>query len=140
MTHTARWLGGIVVVFFLVAIYLLIEIATIESSFYLAKSSRLPRWFEVPPGLERDNVSVRLTYHTVSGPTYTLFGPNGDIESVSGTSRLHPTLENKPGDYYPKFTIESANGVREIFMFTRMEPVFYVFDGDVMTSTLPRVE
>src|SRR5258707_11071648 len=35
-----------------------------ESSFELARESRLPRWFTLPPGLSRSDVSVRLAYYS----------------------------------------------------------------------------
>jgi hypothetical protein len=34
-----------------------------ESSFELARESRLPRWFTLPPGVSRSDVSVTLVYY-----------------------------------------------------------------------------
>ena len=37
-----------------------------ESTFQLAKESRLPKWFVIPPGLARADVSVTMNYYVTS--------------------------------------------------------------------------
>ncbi len=68
----------------------------VESSFKLARESRLPKWFTVPPGLTRTDVSVTLNFYTspLRGPDakFILKDRNGKkLAAVKGrTKELSP--------------------------------------------------
>lgn len=37
----------------------------VESNFHLSKESRIPKWFSIPAGLSREDVTVTLFYYIV---------------------------------------------------------------------------
>jgi hypothetical protein len=108
-----------------------------ESDFTLAQESRLPRWFSLPPGVQRGRVTVSLVYYTapLSGPpvaTVALRGSAGQtLDHVVATmSELH-TLQPYSGTGpmpYPIYEVLTANGITEVIEHRRMEPIFYVND------------
>jgi len=106
-----------------------------ESTFKLAQESRLPKWFTLPAGLGRSDVTVRMdNYVESSGRTaiFTLLDLNGrTLSEVKGTLRgMEPLkLRNSPGgnpEGYPSFELVTANGVTEIVEHRRREPIFYI--------------
>lgn len=116
-----------------------------ESSFTLAQESRLPKWFTIPSGLSRADVTVRMNNYIESSrrtATFTLLDMKGrTLAEVKGKLRgLEPmTLRNsRPGlpDRYPSYEIITANGITEIVEHRKMEPVFYVTDDPVIWAEL----
>jgi len=130
-----------------------------ESSFELARESRLPKWFALPSGLSRSDVTVTMDYYIGSHlrtATFTLLkinkdsrGPEGrpsgqKLAEVNGTEKgLEPlTLKNNPRPQsgypipYPSYEIITVNGVTEVIEHRRMEPIFYITDDPAVLSEL----
>ena len=117
----------------------------IESNFELARESRVPSWFDIPPGVSRANLTVELTYWL--GPvgrtaTVTLRDRGGrKVKSVVATMQgdephaLVPVAPTGPFPY-PSYEILSAEGVTEVVEHRRMEPIFYVVDDAEVKNKL----
>jgi hypothetical protein len=105
-----------------------------ESTFELARDSRLPKWFSVPPGLLRDDVSVTLNYYSLPwGGRVTLLlhdKNNHTLAKVDGKTRglepLHSDRLPHSAEGYPIFEVVMVHGVTEIIEHKKMEPIFYV--------------
>ena len=108
-----------------------------ESSFELARESRLPKWFTIPSGLSRSDITVTMNYYiNSSGRTATFILLNAKkqkLAEVQGTvSGLEPyKLKNPrtgfpPG--YPLYEVVTVNGINEIIEHRKMEPMFYITD------------
>src|SRR5262252_7386875 len=94
-----------------------------ESSFELASGSRLPKWFALPQGLSRPDVTVTMNYYVKpSGRTSTFILRNAKKEKlaeVNGTQKDSEPLKlkNPPPGFppgYPTYEIVTANGVTEV--------------------------
>lgn len=112
-----------------------------ESSFDLAPESRLPKWFVVPSGLSRSQVTVKMDYYiSPRGPgsaTFKLLGLNGDVlAKYDGALKEHAS---KAPVAYPAYNVITVNGVTDIVMHRKMEPIFYVTDDpSVWAELAPR--
>jgi hypothetical protein len=110
-----------------------------ESEFTLAPTSRLPRWFVLPPKTRRSDVQVTLVYYPapLSGPpvaTVTLRRNDGaKLDEVVATLRGGPEslASNSTSDAtgYPMYEVLTARGTTEVIEHRRMEPMFYVNDA-----------
>jgi len=117
-----------------------------EASFNLAPESRLPKWFTLPPGLSRPDVTVRMDYYVKSTGRTAKFilkdlKKNEKLAEVNGTLKgLEPlTLKNpRPGfpPGYPSYEIVTVNGITEIIEHRRMEPIFYITDEPAVRAEL----
>jgi hypothetical protein len=116
-----------------------------ESIFQLAPDSRLPKWFESPSGMTRDQLSVTMTYYiSPFGATseFTMRGPKGNtLREVSGKNRGNEPVHLKMqqpgiGQGYPAYEIITVNGVTDIIEHRRMEPIFYVTDDPEVWAEL----
>jgi hypothetical protein len=123
-----------------------------ESMFELAPESRLPRWFTLPEGVSRADVTVSMyTYIDSSGrsATFWLLDKNGNtlakVNAVTEGLEFHAfgsAKKNAYGGYdqpskmYPIYEIEMANGITEVMEFKQMEPVFYVNDDPQVWTKL----
>ena len=119
-----------------------------ESTFELASESRLPKWFALPPGLSRSDVTVTMSYYTnASGRTLTFTLRDADkkkIAEVNGTVKGGEPLKLKnqrPGfpDGYPNYEIVTVNGEIEFIEHRKMEPVFYITDDPAVRAELGRL-
>jgi hypothetical protein len=123
-----------------------------ESMFDLSPESRLPRWFTVPTGLTRADVTVTMyTYIDPSGrsSTFWLLDKNGHT-----LAKVHTVTEglephyfgnakknanggyDRPGDGYPAYEVETAHGITDVMEFKRMEPIFYINDDPQIWTKL----
>jgi hypothetical protein len=117
-----------------------------ESSFRLSPDSRLPKWFSIPSGYNRKDLSVIINFYTVPGIKATLLGPppgNRKLDEKTGSMRWHPTMEkkkNKHGGYdqdaYPMVTIETIDGITEILEQRKAEDILYVSDDPELIKTI----
>lgn len=116
-----------------------------ESTFQLANDSRLPRWFNLPPGLSRRDVSVTMSYYvTPWGRTATFMFhdmKNHTLAKMDGKVRgaepLHlKTSSRSDASGYPSFEVITANGIREIIEHKKMEPIFYIADDPAIWREL----
>lgn len=114
-----------------------------ESSFELAHESRLPKWFSLPPGLSRADVTVTMNYYVKpSGRTSTfilLDAKRHKLAEMDGFQRgLEPLKLKKPRlgfpPNYPSYEIVTVNGVIEIIEHRQMEPIFYITDDPAVRA------
>jgi hypothetical protein len=117
-----------------------------EASFQLAPQSRLPRWFTLPPGLSRSDVSVTMSYFTSpSGRTAKFVLVNvrtkHTLATVDATLMGSEPIQLKkrpegfpPG--YPAYEAITARGITEVIEHRRMEPIFYITDDANVLSEL----
>lgn len=104
-----------------------------ESSFELASESRLPKWFSVPPGTARKDLSVTMSYYIKPEgriATFTLFNSKSQqLAKVVGTQRgLEPLRSNSSTRTSSAYEVITVGGVAEIIEHRRMEPIFYITD------------
>jgi hypothetical protein len=116
-----------------------------ESTFELAHESRLPKWFTLPPGLSRSDVTVTMSYYIKpSGRTATFIlqdAKKRKLAEVSGSQKgLEPlTLKNlrpEVSPYYPSYEIITVNGITDIIEHRKMEPIFYMTDDPAVWAEL----
>jgi hypothetical protein len=117
-----------------------------ESSFMLADTSRLPKWFKFDLGLIRPQVSVEMSYYIspVYGRTaaFVLRRQDGtEIARVSGRCRgnypiyLGPPATD-PLHQYPSYEVITVNGQTEAIEHRAMEPIFYISDDPAVLAHL----
>ncbi|KAF0187485.1 MAG: hypothetical protein FD168_2555 [Desulfobulbaceae bacterium] len=109
-----------------------------ESNFDLAKESRLPKWFNLPPNLTRSDVTVTMDYYILPWgrkAVFKLWDKKGNtISQVTGKQKgRYPILiqkSKKTGMYDgdPSYEIITADGITDIVEHRKMEPIFYVCD------------
>jgi len=110
-----------------------------ESSFVLAPDSRLPAWFEVPPGHTRSEVTVTMDYYvfpTGREAKFKLRDSRGrQLIAKSGASKGLAPLTSR-GSPYPAYEIITVDGVTDVIEHRKMEPVFYVTDDPIVRREL----
>jgi hypothetical protein len=120
-----------------------------EATFELANESRLPRWFNLPRGLARPDVSVTMKYYSKPwGITATFILQDakkqvltkvcGKAKGTEPSHLKHPPQGFPPG--YPYYEVITVNGVTEIIEHRKMEPVFYVTDDPAVWKELMGVQ
>ncbi|HEY7292785.1 MAG TPA: hypothetical protein VH583_23305 [Vicinamibacterales bacterium] len=124
-------------VFFLAAIS---EIACAESNFELAGESRLPRWFAIPVGLSRQDVTVSLRYYawppTTGSATFKLWDSHGrKLAERSAPLTGHGPRTLGP-DPYPSYEVITYNGTSEVIEQKRPEALFYISDDPIVREKL----
>jgi len=126
----------------------------IESSFELARESRLPNGIKVPPGLTRTDVSVTLDYIDISTARFTLRDRKGKkLAEIKGkVINQYPLYLNScPRRFYPAcpaYEFIVVNGVTEMIKnrpYTehenmeqngRIVALFYVIDDPAVRGEL----
>ena len=116
-----------------------------ESQFTLAPDSRLPRWFALPEGTLRSDVTVELTYYVPPFPVDNAILKLVDhnhrtIAKVTGQSCWHPIMDKKKNRYggfdpdsYPHYGYIVVNGVLEVFEHIAA-PTFRVVDDPMLVK------
>lgn len=116
-----------------------------EASFELAKDSRLPKWFSIPPPLTRSQVSVRMDYYIPPWgrrATFTMMGPgNHVIAKVTGTvdGDEPKTLSRKSAGSnaaFPSYEVVTVSGVTDIVEHRKTEPLFCMSDDPKVWAAL----
>lgn len=112
-----------------------------ESTFQLAKESRLPKWFTLQPGNKRSEVSLTMSYFI------TPWGPRAKFLLLdSSTSKTISQLTAKlkceqfhmsPSQQesisgYPVDQAVNVDGIIEIIEHRKMEPIFYLTDDQAV--------
>ncbi len=108
-----------------------------EANFNLAPESRLPKWFSLPSGLSRADVTVTMDYYIPPGAriaVFTMYDKQGHkIGKVTGKQKNYSPneLKNAPPRFppgYPSYEIITVDGVTDIIEHRKMEPIFYITD------------
>jgi peptidoglycan hydrolase-like protein with peptidoglycan-binding domain len=114
-----------------------------ESSFQLAPESRLPRWFAVPSGLTRNQLSVTLSYDFGGGSATVRLhnGQVGVLAKVNAKVRdSEPqSLTGKEPDgsaKYPLYEVLTAGGISEVIEHRTESAIFYVNDEPSVRTAL----
>jgi len=112
----------------------------LESRFQLSSESRLPKWFAVPDGMSREDLSVQMElYSTFSGgkAVFTLSQNNKlfniseyEITTVEQPSIRSVQLKYSPSNEngYPRYKVITINGIRDVIELRKKEPFFYMTD------------
>jgi hypothetical protein len=133
---------------FATALLAILMPACAESFFDLAPESRLPKWFTLPAGLRRSDVTVSIAYY--AGPKtrsvkFKLWDSHGrKLAQVTGSLdglKPHTFSPRSPqagfaDRSYPLYEIITANGVTEVIEHRRPEPVFYITDDRTVKTKL----
>ena len=109
--HTKRW-----VLIATVCIFSCTIIGCLESTFNLARESRLPRGMAIPSGFTRDDVTVTLDFYTPGPAKFTLRDKNGKkLATVTGEVKGDPIyLKTPPDQIPPAYEIVVIDGVTEV--------------------------
>ena len=127
----------------LLSILVLLSLAACqESNFNLSPESRIPKWFVLPEGVKREDVSVSLTYYLV--PTeksvFELRYKNGKFISKVVAHRyggyLYPKGIKTSHNGYPSYEVLTSNNVIDIIEHRKMEPIFYTTDDPSVWAEL----
>ena len=116
----------------------------VESEFELTNDSRLPRWFSVPPGRSRDDVTVTLRYYTFHSVVLWLVDRESGrtLSKVSGSDCWHPEIDrhlrNAAGGFdpgnRPSLTVVRVGGAMEVFDHPPMTSRFRVVDDPLLVQ------
>ena len=110
-----------------------------ESTFYLSEDSKLPGWFDVPPGYNRRQLTVK-NYYFLPPAFLSFIGKENIKSSLIGPPPKSIILETKFGikDYYPDSGVIDTtypifyeihiDGRKDVIEHKKMEPIFYVVD------------
>ena len=132
--------------FFMIVLVILVNTiigCTVESVFYLSPDSRLPRWFMLPKGFTRAEVTVQeikyldhsefILYAT--NPISAWNTPGHELSRVNAVSDGALSLtekQNAQGGYdkdpYPLYEALTVNGITEVLEYKQREPIFYITD------------
>ncbi len=114
-----------------------------ESNFTLSPDSRFPRWFAIPPGYDRRDLTVKIYYYSPPPPFRSntkviLLGPPPDRRKLVkkiGHMRWHPSMNksrNDRGGLYPEafpmVTVDTIDGIEEIIEQKGPESILYISD------------
>jgi hypothetical protein len=117
----------------------------LESSFQLSEESRLPKWFSVPNGMDRNVLSVQMDLHsTFSGgkAVFKLYkkGDLLNIKKYTVTTDEQPNIRsvqlNSQSSGYPRYKVVTINGITDVVELRKMEPVFYMTDDPAVWKAL----
>jgi hypothetical protein len=116
--------------------------------FHIAPDSRLPRWFLLPTGVERQDVDVEMTYyisilpHAPGMARFVLRSNDGrKLAEVSGTTRTKQPMslarQSSTGPIsYPVYEVITSGVITEIIEHRRYDAQFYVTDDALVHQRL----
>jgi hypothetical protein len=106
----------------------------------------LPKWFTLPPGLSRQDVTAKMNYYVEQTGRTAKFilrdiRTNEKLAEVNGTQKGSEPLKLRnprpgPTPGYPSYEIVTANGITEIIEHRRPEPIFYITDDPAVRAEL----
>jgi len=117
-----------------------------EASYKLSPESRVPRWFSVPEGYVRKDLTVQISYYAPMPPfTYDLIaellGPPPNyrvLDRTTGMHRWHPDSERRGYQSSPGYVIGSVHGIEEVIEHKSMEPIFTISDDPKLIDEMTR--
>ncbi|GAB5407432.1 MAG: hypothetical protein Aurels2KO_56630 [Aureliella sp.] len=114
----------------------------LESSFRLSDESRIPYFFQMPEGADREDVYVTLDYYSAGNgkSVFKLYRSDQfyriDKVEVEVMDDDHlRKLQTPPPGYpsgYPSYEIIRVRGVVDVIEHRRMEPVFFTTDDSAI--------
>jgi len=122
-----------------------------ESNFRLSPDSRLPKWFEIPNGYTRKDLTVEFYYYLSpliwkNNFRAILLGPPPNYKKLDqkiGQSILHPAMVKKQNVYggfnpyvYPMITIDTIDNTIEVIEQRRAEAILYVSDDPELKKAI----
>ena len=119
----------------------------VESEFHLAKDSKLPVWFQIPDGMNRQDLDVSLTYYTTGPADITLLdireGKSKPIIKIKGEYKHHPEYwtwaqKDWPKRSQPGYVVITVNSLSEIIEHKKMEPLFYISNEEAVQRTIAK--
>ena len=121
----------------------------LESSFQLSGESRLPKWFSIPQGENRSDLSVQMDLHSTFDGGKAVFklykkGSLLNIKKYTVNTNDQPNirsvqLKSQPEGFpqgYPRYKVVTINGNTDIIELRKMEPIFYMTDDPVIWKEL----
>lgn len=102
-------------------------VGCLESRFSLAPDSRLPKWFDVPQGMSRPNLSVTMDYYSTFNDSKAVFTLRGKGRFLN-LKKVTAALRNETPKGYPAYVVVTVNGITDVIEHRKMEPIFYVTD------------
>jgi len=110
--------------------------------------SRLPRWFVLPVGYARDDVTVKLTYYAPPVPVDDVVMElvdqrnNHTLSRITGKACWHSQIDgikrNAQGGFErgsePRYIIVSAAGKMEVIDHPASEPIFSITDDPALVQ------
>ena len=106
-----------------------------DSNFTLSADSRLPKWFSIPPGYTRKDLTVEIYYYAPppfirSNFKAILIGPPPEQKVLLkkiGIMHKHPNYANDRSRY-PTYNVAVVDGIKEMIEHRQREPIFYISD------------
>jgi hypothetical protein len=112
-----------------------------ESNFTLSPDSRFPKWFTIPPGYDRKDLTIEIYYYAPplikSNFKTILLGPPPDYKQLDkkiGTVQWHPATRSYSA--YPSYHIVRIDNTVELIEHMKMETIFYISDDAEMKQTI----
>jgi hypothetical protein len=117
-----------------------------ESSFELSDESRLPIWFDIPDGMTRDSLVVRMDYYVRSDGRKAVFKMSDKnnnvlreitgIQQGMGPIKLELNSRNEYPEGRPLYEIVTVDGKTDIVEHRVRGPVFHMTDDPAVWSEL----
>lgn len=130
MTRIFRGMGKYLLVVLLFASSFSI-IGCVESTFMLDGDSRLPRWFTLPPGLARRDVSVTLNYYTWGPAKFILKDWKGKKVAEIKAKEECQLLAGNRG-----YVFVAVAGRTEVIEHKGLDDLFYLNDDPAVMKQL----
>ncbi len=111
-----------------------------ESNFYLARDSRLPQWFQLPSGVNKNDITVELIYFLSKTKIATINNKTGKILFFAeAAQKHHPITEAeskimKQGWPCPSYVLINVNGVEEVIAHIEKGNIVYIVEPSEVTS------
>jgi hypothetical protein len=118
-----------------------------ESNFNLARDSRLPQWFQVPAGINRNDIHVEFIYFlsktkiaAINNKTGTIFfSAEADMKHHSVTEAESKTM--KQGWPCPSYNMITVNGVAEVIAHIEKGNIVYIVEpSEVIPAVYTNVD
>lgn len=113
-----------------------------ESNYKLARDSRLPRWLQLPIGLDRSDITVEFIYFLSKWKIAAIDNKTGKIFfSAEADMKLHPTTEArskamKQGTPCPYYYVISVAGIEEVIAHIEKGNIVYIVEPSEVTSAV----
>ena len=105
-----------------------------EARFTLSPSSRIPKWFSLPSGYSRGDVSVRVTYYTSTDQTddalFELIDMKGRV--LSAVSGQHCWLQLGDWRQNPGVGLYNFPYPHKVYQYIRIDGIVEVFGGGMV--------